>query len=110
MKRLTGHEPFKELLALIKTGEKVYLSASAMSAILNAVASEACEAETIQRLADALEGESVDYEDAKSGIIAQALFELSSPEINGAATLERCAELVAALEVPDSERPPTARG
>jgi hypothetical protein len=101
MKLLTGHEPFEEILAITATGEQVYLSASAMSLILDAIAKMQFSTEAIQRLGDALECESVDYEDAKSAVIAQSLFELSSPEINGLLTAERCVELIAALEAPD---------
>ena len=101
MKRLAGHETVEEMLAIIATGDQVYLSASAMSMILNAVAKKQFSIETIQQLADALECESVDYEDAKSAVIAQALFELSTPEVNGLLSEERCAELIAALDIPN---------
>ena len=100
MKRLTGHEPFEEILELIATEGQVYLPASAMVFILNAVAKGQFSTETIQQLADALECECIEYEDSKSAVIAQALFELSSPEINGLPTEERCAELIAALQAP----------
>jgi len=109
MKRLTGREPFEDILALISTEGRVYLSASAMCLILDAVAKKRFSTETIQQLADALECESVDYEDVKSAAIAQSLFELSSPEINGVPTEERCAELIAALQAPDSS-PSAPRG
>lgn len=101
MKRLTGNESLEELQALT-SGGKVYLSASALSVLLNAFANSEFGIETVQQMADALECESVDYEEAKSAVIAQVLFELSSPEINGVATQERCAELIAALEGADS--------
>jgi hypothetical protein len=102
MKRLTGNEAFGEIFTTIESGEQVYLSASAMAIILNAVVKKEYATETIQKLADALECESVGYEDSKSAVIAESLFELSSPEINGVLTLERCMELIAALESPDS--------
>jgi hypothetical protein len=98
MKRLTGHEPLEDILALISTEERLYLSAAAMCLILDAVVKKRLSTETIQQLADALECESVDYEEAKSAVIAQSLFELSSPEINGLPTEERCAELIADLQ------------
>jgi hypothetical protein len=100
MKRLTGKESLEELQSLT-TKEEVHLSASALSVILTAFANNDCGIETIQQKADALERESVDYEEAKSALIAQALFEFSSPEINGVVTQERCAELIAALKVAD---------
>ncbi len=105
MKRLTGNESLEELHALT-TREKVYLSASALSVMITAFANNECRIETIQQMADALECESVDYEEAKSAVIAGALFELSSPEINGAATQEKCAELIAVLQAPDSPSSP----
>jgi hypothetical protein len=102
MKCLTGHEPLEVVRAIIATGGRVYLSASAMSVILNAAANKEVAPEIIQQLADSLECECVDYEESKLAVIAESLFELSSPEINGMVTQERCAELIAALASPDS--------
>lgn len=101
MKRLIGNEPFEDILTMVAEGP-LYLSASAMILILNAVTKNEYSAETIQRLADALECESVKYEDSKSELIAQSLFELSSPEINGVLTQERCQQLATALQSSDS--------
>ena len=106
MTKLTGHEPLEELLRFIESGQGVYLSASAMSTILSTVASHKLCAEVVQRIADVLECESVEYEEAKSGVIAQTLFELSSPEIHGTMTPERCAELAAGLAAPTPDLPP----
>jgi len=100
MKQLTGYEPFEEVVGFIESGERVYLSASALSTMLKAVAFQNNCADDIQRIADVLECESVEYEDAKSALIAHALFELSSPEINGVTTPDRCAELAANLDAP----------
>ena len=100
MNQLTGYETVEEILAIRATGRQAYLSASAMILILNAVAKRQLSTEATQQLVDVLECEYVVYEDAKSAVIAQSLFELSSPEINGQLTEERCAELIAALEAP----------
>jgi hypothetical protein len=105
MKHLTGHESLEDILKLAADGEQMLLSASAMEIILRSVATKKLTAESAQRLADALECEFVDYEDFKAETIAQALFELSSPEINGGVTQSRCMELVANLVVPDSPLP-----
>jgi hypothetical protein len=101
MKLLTGNESFEDMFILLSEGQ-IYLSASAMSLILKTIAKKKYPDETIQRLADALECESVYYEESKSEVIAQSLFELSSPEINGVLTLDRCEELTKALQSSDS--------
>jgi hypothetical protein len=92
--KLSGRETPDDVLKYAATGHLMHLSASAMEIILKSVAAKEITTESAQLLADALECEFVVYEDFKAGAIAEALFVLSSPEINGLVSPERCIELV----------------
>jgi len=97
MKHLTGHETLEDVSKLVAQGERILLSSSAMKIILKSLIAKEITAEKAQHLADVFECELVDYDLFKSQEIADILFELSSPEINGVVTPERCIELIAKL-------------
>lgn len=69
--------------------------------------------EDLQEWADAIEGRNdlVDYENPFSEVIAEVLFQLSTPEINGELTSQKAKELIETLNAAEADDIfPTDRG
>jgi hypothetical protein len=89
MKTINGQEDLNELLAAVQTAAKEIwlLPASALVNLLSRFSKGEMTAEEMTGLADALEmNEAVIYEQSHKEHIADVLFILSNPEINGAIT------------------------
>jgi len=86
MKTISCREQLSELVAKLRTSdsELYFLPSSALVNLLNRFLTGEIVANDIETLADALEmNESVTYEETRKQIIADTLFVLSNPEING---------------------------
>ena len=98
MKTLTGLEAASDIrIALLDHGS-VVLNTSALRVMLEAFNLGRLDAKSVEQIADELERDSVVYETGKEVLIASILFDLSSPEINGKLTSERCTQILATLK------------
>jgi len=100
MKTISGQEKLNELLANVQTpaAETWLLPTSALVNLLNRFLKGEITAEKMTALADALEmNEAVVYEQPRKDVIADVLFVLSNPEINGPITLANATALISRL-------------
>lgn len=101
MQAISGHEELSELLAKLRASiaEPWLLSSSALVHLLNRFLTGEITAEDVETLADALEmNEAVTYEQPHGQIIADVLFVLSNPEINGPLTQANVTTLIQRLK------------
>lgn len=94
---ITGNEPLETLRALAQSNSRIVLGRSALTKFLTAFVESRIDANTLTEIACLLECESVEYEAEQEAIIAQVIFELSSPEINRPISLKLCSHLISAL-------------
>ena len=91
---LSGSESADNIRQVIHEHGLAMLSVACVGVLLKKFSSGQLDAATILQIADELENDAVIYERGKEEIIATILFELSSPEVNGPLTLQRCSELI----------------
>lgn len=81
--KITGDETRDELKMKCVELRRVSLGASALIRVIDRFLEGKLSATELQELGDLLESDYVDYEDSNGdGVIAQVLFEMSSPEVN----------------------------
>ena len=82
--KITGEESLGELKAKYVLEPRLSLPATALISFIDRFVQGQLTAGQLQELGDFLESEGVDYLEGKDeGIIAQVLFEMSTPEANG---------------------------
>jgi hypothetical protein len=83
--QISGHESLTELQWKRQSYARLVLTREALLRVIGRFLSDSLTASELQEFGDLLEGEPVDYDDeSEDRVIAQVLFEMSSPEINGA--------------------------
>lgn len=103
MMELTGKETSDEIRDLLFESE-VLLTRKAMIQIIYDRCHETFDPEGIHAITDMLECEAFYYETGYESVIADVLFELSTPEINGAITKQKCLSLIERLSrMPDAK-------
>lgn len=95
---ISGTENVRELQLLRQSAKQLVLSKAALSQFVDRFLRNDLTESELQEVGDLLEGEPVDYEDdSPDRVIAQILFEMSSPEVNGPvnrAAAERWSEML----------------
>lgn len=94
---LTGKETPEQITETVKTFD-VLLSASALRYFLKNFTAGRLEIQSLISICSELEHESVIYEPGRRQLIASILFEISSPEINGFVSIQRCVQFIRELE------------
>jgi hypothetical protein len=99
---LSGNEHRADVVAMrrsaAKGGDHILVTRQALARILDRHLSGAMTAADLVEIANELESnDEVDYEGDGEAVVAQVLFELASPEINGPLTPERSRALRGAL-------------
>ena len=100
MRAITGNEQLEELSSNLQTfdTEAWLLPRSALVNLLNRFLKDEISADYVEKYADVVEfNEAVIYEPAGKKIIAECLFLLSAPEINGLLTHEYATTLIRRL-------------
>ena len=97
MQRLRGDEPVSELAALRAMRAPAILDRTALLQFVARFQSGRVGEQELESLAELLEGEPIIYEEGHEGAIADVLFWLSSPEINGPITTTLIRECIARL-------------
>ncbi len=86
---ISGNEQSDDLLVKVDSGDSYTADAHAVSRFVARYLADELNAQDLEQIGDALEHESVEYVGPGSdGIIAQVVFEMSSPEIKGPITKE----------------------
>lgn len=81
---VTGDESLEQLKVARTRYRRLSLGAPALIRFVDRFTRGALTVTEVQELGDLLESDSVDYLDTNSeGVIAQVLFEMSTPEVNG---------------------------
>lgn len=97
MKHLTGLESIEEIREAFRNNCSLMLSATALRTLLSKFIAGEVSTATIVEITDEFEHERVDYEPGKQKLIAEVLFEISTPEINGRLSVNRSKELIEKL-------------
>ena len=94
---LSGQESIEQLISLCQNDDSIMLNTPALVAFLKRFQAGAVDNSFVERIANLFENENVAYATGKEQRIANVVFELSSPEINGVLTHVRCDELLERL-------------
>jgi hypothetical protein len=97
MRHLTGLESIAEIREAFRNNSFLMLSATALCTLLSKFVAGDVSTATIVELTGEFEHERVIYESGKEKLIAEILFEVSTPEINGELSANRSKELVEKL-------------
>lgn len=99
MNKLTGRESIDQLIESCRCGSGVTLTISALITLLERFQAGYVDGRFIQQAANELENDGVVYDVKCEKIIASVLFELSSPEINGMLSKQKCNKLLSMLAI-----------
>lgn len=81
---IDGHEILADVQSKRRSSRRVVLTRAALSRFVLRFLEKKLTAAELQEFGDELEGEPVEYDDESGDrVIAQVLFEMSAPEING---------------------------
>jgi len=82
--QIVGNESHHELESKRRVSERLVLTKGALSKFVSRYLDGQLTGSELQQFGDQLEGEPVDYDDeSPERVIAQVLFEMSAPEVNG---------------------------
>jgi len=86
---ISGSESGGELLARIESGDSFTVDARAVTRFVSRYLEDQLSAEELEQIGDLLEGELIEYVGpGADGIIAQVVFEFSTPQVNRPITKE----------------------